>query len=638
MTTAARADAPPEITAYLQADATVRAGQYDAFLAALNQLVQAGESDQARAFAARAVSPLLDYSSIRRLRKFLAPTPGASALRIAVLGGPTTTQLVELLHVCLAGAGIDASLYQCEYGLFRHELLAPDSGLDAFRPQIVILATSGRDLMRQPTITMTAAEVGELVAAETADWMRLWQTAQSRWGASVIQNTGDVSPWNALGHHAVRHAASPDSFIQAVNASWAREAPAFVQLHDLNRLVAELGAREWFDPRFYLEAKMPCGPECLVTYAHSLTSQIVALAGRSRKVLVLDLDNTLWGGVVGDVGAGGVEVGQGSGEGEAYLAFQQYARSLRDRGVVLAVCSKNDDARAREPFEQRDEMALKLDDFACFVANWRDKAENLRAIASQLDLGLDALVFFDDNPAERALVRRLLPMVAVPDVPADPSGYVQALARYRFFETVSFTREDAGRAQSYALNAQRHALASQAGDLDAFLASLQMTARVEPVNPINIERVAQLIGKSNQFNLTTRRRTIAELQQLAADPAWVTLTISLKDMLGDHGLISVVLAHQQGATLDIDTWLMSCRVLQRGVEAFVRDALVAEARRRGCDTITGSYVPTDRNDMVRDLLPRLGWAAAGATGDTTWWRLDLSAAPAAPTHIRREAC
>lgn len=492
------------IDAWLQADAPLRATQFDAFLKALAAIAREGDADAARVAAVRAVSPTLDYSSLRRLRKYVhatAPKPGA--LRIAVLGGPTTTQLVEVMSLFLAAAGIDAQLYECEFGLFRHEILTPGSGLDTFAPEVVVIATSSRDVIRRPDVTMTRADVEALVAAETDEWMRLWHTVQSRWGATVVQNTCDISPWNVMGHFALRHHASTDAYLQAINTSWAAAAPASVVLHDLMRLVVELGAREWFDPRFYLEAKMPCGPECLVPYAHSLVSQIVALRGRSRKVLVLDLDNTLWGGVIGDLGPGGIQVGQGSAEGEAFLAVQAYARDLKSRGVVLAVCSKNDEARAREPFEQRHDMALRLSDFACFVANWRDKAENLRDIASRLDLGLDSLVFLDDNPAERALVRRLLPQVAVPDLPDDPSGYIEALARHRYFEMTTFTREDAGRAASYAQNAQRNALASSAGDLDAFLGSLGMIARLDPVGPLNIERVTQLINKSNQFNLTT---------------------------------------------------------------------------------------------------------------------------------------
>ena len=231
----------------------------------------------------------------------------------------------------------------------------------------------------------------------------------------------------------LRHPAARENYLERLNRLLAERAPAHVRLHDLRGLAAEAGARTWFDPRFYLEFKMPCGPECLVAYAHSVVSLLRAVVGKSKKVLALDLDNTLWGGVVGDLGAGGIALGQGSGEGEAFLAFQTYAREFRERGIVLVVCSKNDDDKAREPFEKRPDMVLKLDDISCFVANWQNKADNLRSIAERLDLGLDAFVFVDDNPAERALVRRFLPEVAVPDMPEDPAGYVQAVVLHRYF-------------------------------------------------------------------------------------------------------------------------------------------------------------------------------------------------------------
>ncbi len=343
--------------------------------------------------------------------------------------------------------------------------------------------------------------------------------------------------------------------------------------------------------------------------------------GKSKKVLVLDLDNTLWGGVVGDVGPGGIKLGQGSGEGEAFLAFQQYGKQLRERGIVLAVCSKNDDDKAREPFQQRPDMILKLDDISVFLANWQNKADNLRTIAERLELKLDSLVLVDDNPAERALVRRLVPEVAVPDMPEDPAGYIPALAAHRFFECVAFTREDAARGQYYAENARRRELSAQATDIDSFLASLGMVMRVEPVGALNIERVTQLLNKSNQFNLTTRRYTLAQVQEIVDNPAWRTLTFSLRDSLGDNGLIAIILAKKSGLALQIDSWVMSCRVLQRQVEQFCRNEIVELARRAGCSEIQGTYIPTAKNQMVAGHYAGLGFRQVGAEGDTTFWSL-----------------
>jgi FkbH-like protein len=449
----------------------------------------------------------------------------------------------------------------------------------------------------------------------------------------VIQNLFELAPWNALGHYAARHSAAPTHWLQRLNQRLSDAAPSHVTLHDLPALVLQAGSRDWFDPRYYHEAKLPCGPRSLVPYAHSVASLVTAILGRSRKVLVLDLDNTLWGGAIGDLGIEGIRIGQGSGEGEAFLAFQRYARALKERGILLAVCSKNDDANARQPFERHDDMVLRLDDFACFIANWQNKADNIRTIARTLDLGVDSLVFVDDNPAERAIVRRFAPEVAVPALPEDPAGYVQAVARHRYFETVSWTVEDAKRADYYAANSRRNQLKLETGDIDSFLASLGMAATIRPVSEVNIQRVTQLVNKSNQFNLTTRRRTLPEVEALSRDDDWFTVTISLADKLGDNGLISVLFLHRTGTVLEIDTWLMSCRVLQRGVEQLALNQVVGIARQAGCHEVHGTYMPTARNALVRDHYRDLGFTPRGEDGDTTHWTLAVDAFEPFPTFI-----
>jgi FkbH-like protein len=630
------------LQSYLQADVAERTAKFGEFSRALKRVAETEGSDPARAWARRAVSPLLDYSSLMALRRFLLPTTTGEAAgavrRLAILGGPTTVQLRQLVEVFLAGEGIATEIYEGEYGLFRQEILTPGSGLDQFRPQVIFLATGARDVSRFPTADMDEETVGRLAVEEMASWGRLWETANTRWNATLIQNNFEIAPGGVLGHYALRHPAAREHYLDRLNRLLAERAPPYVVLHDLRGLAAEAGVRAWFDPRFYLEFKMPCGPESLVAYAHSVVSLVRAIVGRSKKVLVLDLDNTLWGGVVGDLGAGGIKVGQGSGEGEAFLAFQSYAKELQQRGIVLAVCSKNDDDKAREPFEKREDMILKLSDFACFIANWNNKADNLRTIAERLELKLDSFVFADDNPAERALVRRFVPEVAVPDLPEDPAGYIQAVALHRYFETVSFTQEDSARARYYSENAKRQELASQTTDIDSFLASLGMRMKVEPVNELNIERVTQLVNKSNQFNLTTRRFTLAEVRGMMACPTWKTLTFSLRDSLGDNGLISVILLRKHGDALAIDTWVMSCRVLQRGVDQFARNEIVSLARKEKCTHILGRYIPTTKNGMVKEHYRTLGFESTGVDGEQTCWSLAVSdALQPLPHHIEREA-
>jgi len=618
------------LPSYIQSDACVRATLFPDFIKTLKGL-QKENSREASAWARRAISPLLDYSSLSTLSRFFIPGEEitAKALRLAILGGPTTIQLRQLIEIFLIGEGIQAEIYESDYGLFRHEILTNGSGLDNFRPECIFIATGTRDVARYPALDMEEEAVSQLAAKEISDWGVLWEACHAKWNATIIQNNFEIMPWGVWGHYTARHPAARENYLDWLNRLLVAAAPAHVILHDLRSLAAEAGSRSWFDARFYHEFKMPCAPECLVTYAHSVVSLLRALRGQSKKVFVLDLDNTLWGGEVGELGAGGIRLGQGSGEGEAFLAFQHYLKEIKERGVLLAVCSKNDLEKAREPFEKRADMILKLSDISCFMANWKNKPENIVEIAGQLNLKLGSLVMIDDRPAERAIVRRLLPEVAVPDLPEDPSGYIHAVALHRYMETVSFTQEDILRSRYYAENVRRRELQDRSSDIESFLASLKMRMSVQPVNELNVERATQLINKSNQFNLTTKRYTQAQIREIAASSDWHAVTFSLRDNLGDNGLISVLLVRTRNEALEIDTWVMSCRVVQRGIEQFVRNELVKLALAGACGRILGTYIPTPKNAMVKDLFPNLGFAAAGQDGEQIHWvlRVDKMLAP-----------
>ena len=405
-----------------------------------------------------------------------------------------------------------------------------------------------------------------------------------------------------------------------------RTARLMFVVHDVDSLGVVGWSAGWTDDRLFFHAKLPCAPDFLIEYGYNLASLLAAQMGLAKKCLVLDLDNTLWGGVIGDDGLGGIRLGQGGAEGEAFVAFQHFVKSLKERGVILAVCSKNEEYNAKEAFEKHTEMVLRLDDISCFVANWNDKAANLREIARRLNIGLNSLVFADDNPAERGLVRQLVPEVAVPELPDDPAGYIEAIARHRYFQTTAIGKEDFQRSQYYLANAAREeaqqGLSGGSANVDDYLRSLGMVAKIGPVTDMSLERTAQLINKSNQFNLTTRRRSAADVMALMQDPAWVTRTISLADRFGDNGLISVVLAKIDDETLEIDTWLMSCRVLKRGVEALVHNHCCRVARSLGLKRLRGTYIPTAKKErcFVRDLYPNLGFTPTNgeADGPTVW--------------------
>ncbi len=402
-------------------------------------------------------------------------------------------------------------------------------------------------------------------------------------------------------------------------------------LLDVAGLAETVGLADWHNTQLWNMAKFSFSDELIPLYADHVARTVTAIRGKSRKVLILDLDNTVWGGVIGDDGLEGIKVAQGDATGEAYLAVQRLALDLRQRGIVLAVSSKNTDEVARAPFEQHPEMLLKLDHIAVFQANWNDKATNIQAIAEELSLGLDAMVFLDDNPVERGLVRTLLPQVAVPELPEEAAYYARTLTAGGYFEAVAFATEDLKRAGFYQDNAKRANLQKQVGSVDAYLASLDMTITFQPFDATGRARIVQLINKSNQYNLTTRRYTDPEVTAAENDPEVFTLQVRLADIFGDNGMISVVICRPgEAGVWDIDTWLMSCRVLGRKVEHMVLREILEHARAAGVHKVTGTYRPTDRNKLVVDHYARLGFEKVMEEGPglTRWELLVENADPA----------
>jgi len=414
-----------------------------------------------------------------------------------------------------------------------------------------------------------------------------------------------------------------------------------VALLDLARACARDGLEAWFETSKWLQAKMEIALQAAPAYAELVARILGAQRGLSRKCLVLDLDNTLWGGVIGDDGMDGIVLGEGSALGEAHLMLQRYAKQLGDRGVILAVCSKNESSTAEAVFRDHPEMHLKRSDIAAFVANWDDKAANLRRIAGELNIGLDSLVFVDDNPTERARIRQALPMVAVPDLPADPGQYVRCLAQAGYFEAVAFTADDRQRGEQYAANASRDALLQSSESLDDFLRGLEMSAEYGPVQPVDLARVAQLINKTNQFNPTTRRRTLDEVAAFVASDRAVALQFRLVDRFGDNGLVSVMLLRPEAPGSDVfevDTWVMSCRVFGRQLEFEAMNAAVHAVRAVGARMLRADYVPTAKNGVVAELYSTLGFSRAtdaGAVPGSTQWSLRLEEYRDLDTHIAR---
>ena len=552
-------------------------------------------------------------------------------VRLAFLGSSTSSHLLPGIRLGALRRGFLLDIYTGPYGLYRQELANPESGLYNFRPEITCFAFDAQHLAGGENASLEAA----LHTLRTC-----WQTAHAKLHCTVIQQAVLPRLPLLMGNNEDRLAQSPAGLIFELNHALRQEARnAGVYTLSIDHAAAKDGLGQWFDSALWYSAKQEIHPRASVVYGDQLGRLIAAVRGRGAKCLVLDLDNTLWGGVIGDDGIDGIVLGQGSPTGEAFVSLQRYAKQLAARGVILAVCSKNDLANAQAPFESHPEMILRTADIACFVANWQDKAENLRYIAQTLNIGLDSLVFVDDNPAERRLIRAELPMVAVPELPEDPAEYVDLLSAAGYFEAVEITAEDAARTALYRANASREALRQTSTDLAGYLSGLDMQLLASPFDAAGFKRIVQLINKTNQFNLTTRRYTDAEIEALMRDPETATLQLRLTDIHGDNGMIAVVIAHRTGseeaAALDITTWLMSCRVLGRGVEEATLNLVAERARDLGCIELLAEYRPTPKNAMVADHYRKLGFTLTETRSDgATRWALPLESFTERPVHMR----
>jgi FkbH-like protein len=581
----------------------------------------------------------LDLNQLTRLAKGIARARGEGKsldplvpFRLAILSNSTVDLIVPALVASAARHGIALEVIQPSYDQVAQEALTPDSTVNRAKPDGVLFALDYRALPlklvpgdAEASADMVKGSIGFLHALH--DGIRANSTA-----VCIFQSF--APPAESLFGSLDR--ALPGT-LRNILDSINRELAASITgtgdvLLDVAALAETVGLADWHNPQLWNLGKFAFSDELIPLYADHVARTVAAIRGKSRKALILDLDNTVWGGVIGDDGLEGIELAQGDARGEAHLAVQRLALDLRQRGIVLAVSSKNTDEIAREPFLKHPEMLLKLDHIAVFQANWNDKATNIQAIADELSLGLDAMVFLDDNSRERGLVRSLLPQVAVPELPEEPAWYARTLAAAGYFEAIAFAGEDLKRAGYYQDNARRATLQKQADGVDAYLASLEMTITFKPFDATGRARIVQLINKSNQYNLTTRRYTEPDVIEAEDAPEVFTLQVRLADIFGDNGMISVVICRPgEAATWEIDTWLMSCRVLGRRVEHMVLRELLEHAHTAGIQKLIGTYCPTDRNKLVVDHYAKLGFTQIGeeSFGITRW---ELMVEGARPEH------
>nr|WP_294549152.1 HAD-IIIC family phosphatase [uncultured Rhodopila sp.] len=595
--------------------------------------------DGAVALANARLNFVLTNALDETVRRILPAGPEALAtkkVRLAVLGSSTLAHLLPAIRVAGLRRGIWIDAYENDYGQYLQELSDSGSALHDFQPTAVLLALDAYHMTAGVTAGMDAEAAEAALEEMKGRIAEAWRLARDAFRCPVMQQAILPVHLPLLGNNEHRLPGSRAWFLTRLNqAIRAMAEPEGVDILAVDDRAARDGIGKWHDPALWHRSKQEVTPTAAPLYGDLAARWLAAKQGRSFKCLVMDLDNTLWGGVIGDDGLEGIALGQGSPLGEAYAAFQDYARELSRRGVILAVCSKNDEANALEPFEKHPDMVLKRGDIASFVANWQNKADNIRAIAQELNIGLDALCFIDDNPFERNLVRRELPMVAVPEVSDDPTGYPLALADGGYFEGLAVTGEDRERTSQYQGNKAREALKAAVTDLPSYLRGLEMQLISKPFDMIGLQRIVQLINKSNQFNLTTRRYTDGDVVAVMADPDAFGLQLRLTDRFGDNGIIAIVIGRLlPDKDLYIDTWLMSCRVLGRQVEPTTLNLIAQEALKLGAKRLVGEYIPTRKNGMVKDHYSRLGFTvmesdAAGGSRNL----LDLAGFVAAETFI-----
>jgi FkbH-like protein len=574
---------------------------------------------------------MLTAADYHRLSRSLPEdAQGRIPFRLAFLGSYTASFLKPFIIVEAARRGYAAALYFGAFGQLEQEIVDAAGTLWSFAPDAVVIAMRPEDVDIEAVERFHASGGSRFAALANSLLQRIEQCArvarQRLKGPVLVANFAPpaVVPLGPF------DAAVPGSLTHAINEMNARLASLVatipgVFVWDYAGLVRARGTERWTDPRTWLLARAAVAAENQPAFAAHLVRTMVATLRSPSKCLVLDLDNTLWGGVLGDDGPSGIQLGDDY-PGSAFKQFQRAVLGYMDRGVLLAVASKNNHDVVEETLRSHPEMVLRWDDFACVKANWRSKSENLRAIASELNIGVDSLVLFDDNPVERAEVGAALPEVGLVEVPIDPAGYIAALHSCEFFDQPSLQAEDRDRAAMYRLERDRRSLEETAKSPEEFLRSLDMQAEVGIAGEQTIGRIAQLIGKTNQFNLTTRRHTHAEVAAMAGDPRHIVAWLRLRDRFGDQGLVVVGIVRCEAPAAEIDTFLMSCRVMNRGVEQAFMAYLIEQARARGCSRITGVYLPTAKNHMVTEFYPELGFTADGQSeGGGRRFLLDLNA-------------
>lgn len=580
-----------------------------------------------------------DYqlSKKKRIKKeLLASDTKFIDKKIAILGGSTTSNIMLMMELFLLNNGISPSFYESEYNKYYEDAVFDNPELQEFAPDIIYVCTSNRNITEFPNLAMSEADVDALLDNQFKKFEAIWSSLAGRYNCPVIQNNFEPPLFRLMGNRDAWDFRGATNFTNRLNEKlyeYARTHENFF-ICDLNFIAADYGFKEWSDPSYWYMYKYAMCVPAIPYLSFNVANIIKSIFGKNKKGFVLDLDNTLWGGVIGDDGVDGIDLGPEEAQGQAYTEFQRYLKAHQQLGVILNIDSKNDYDNAIAGINHPDSEFTEKD-FISIKANWDPKDRNFADIASELTLLPESLVFIDDNPAERHIVTEQLKGVSAPEI-GEVSNYIQTIDRSGFFETTSISADDLKRNEMYQENAARAKLQSSFSDYGEYLDSLEMEAEIDSFAPVYMARIAQLTNKSNQFNLTTKRFTQAEIEATAADENYVTLYGKLVDKFGDNGVVSIVIGHVDGTACDIDLWLMSCRVLKRDMEYAMMDELVARLKARGVTTLRGHYLPTAKNKMVENFYGDMGFALISKDDDgNSDWELSLEGYVDQNKHIKR---
>lgn len=550
--------------------------------------------------------------SFSELKKTAKLAGSGKEFKLVILGNVATQFFSQAIQGYGKKEGINLSVLDTDYNQINAQLLDPHSETFRFEPDGILLYIATNKLYEEFMDTILE-RLDSFAERYMATIEKYWNLIKKYGAACIFQTNFTEIDDAVMGNYSAKTETSFIYQMRKLNYLLQEKMKQRKDVYviDLLAVQIELGQHQFYDPALYYNAKMAIHIDALPHVAKRVVAVVKSMQGKVKKCIILDLDNTLWGGVIGDDGMGGIEIGE-LGRGHAFTDLQRWLKQLKDRGILLAVCSKNNENTAKTPFINHEEMVLRLDDISIFVANWNDKVSNIRFIQKNLNIGMDSLVFLDDNIFERNLVRAMLPEVTVPELPDDPACYLLFLQEANLFETASYSSEDRDRTSQYQAEFKRKKYEIKYESLDNYLRDLEMIGQARPFEPLRYSRIAQLTQRSNQFNLRTIRYNEDEIEKMAQDDQYVTLFFTLKDKFGDHGLVSVVIMKKMSdANLFIDTWVMSCRVLKRGMEEFIVNKLVETARQSGAVTIDAEYIPTPKNFMVKDIYKTMGFVPVG---------------------------